>query len=180
MERRDQFADSNNAESRGANAGTASNFSSGNSPSSTSSSSAGSGASDASTGGSRAIEVARERLEQGKEAVANRVGQVKEKAGHLKTALADKLEDGADLVRERSHGGSPRLASAAGEASTAVNERISQYGEAVATSMERTAGWLRDGDLGTAVERQVQEHPARSLLIALGVGYLIGRALNKD
>jgi hypothetical protein len=49
--------------------------------------------------------------------------------------------------------------------------------------MEATADWLRDADIDgikTGIERQVKEHPGRTLLIAAGLGYLIGRAFRGD
>ena len=48
--------------------------------------------------------------------------------------------------------------------------------------MQSTADWLRDADLDgmrEGVERQVKEHPGRSLLIAVGLGYLLGKAFRK-
>jgi hypothetical protein len=48
--------------------------------------------------------------------------------------------------------------------------------------MQSTADWLRDADLDSmreGVERQVKEHPGRSLLIAVGLGYLLGKAFSK-
>jgi ElaB/YqjD/DUF883 family membrane-anchored ribosome-binding protein len=120
---------------------------------------------------------ARDRVREVKDAASSRLGQVKDKATHLKSALADKLESGADKLRQHSTTDTPAAAAAGSGATTAVNERLGQYGDALATGMERTAGWLRDGDLGAAIEQQVQEHPARTLLIALGIGYLIGRSL---
>ena len=49
----------------------------------------------------------------------------------------------------------------------------------VAGGMEKSAEWLRDADidsLKSGIEHQVKEHPGRTLLIAVGVGYLLGRA----
>jgi len=48
--------------------------------------------------------------------------------------------------------------------------------------MQSSADWLRDADLDglkTGIERQVKEHPGRTLLIAVGIGYLLGKALRK-
>ena len=48
--------------------------------------------------------------------------------------------------------------------------------------MQSSADWLREADiekLKSGVEKQVKEHPARSLLIALGAGYLIGKAFRR-
>ena len=52
----------------------------------------------------------------------------------------------------------------------------------VAGGMDATADWLRDADLDglrASIETQVKEHPGRTLLIAAGVGYLLGKALRK-
>jgi hypothetical protein len=54
--------------------------------------------------------------------------------------------------------------------------------DTLATGMQQSAEWLRDADIDkvkAGVEKQVKEHPARSLLIALGAGYLIGKALRR-
>jgi hypothetical protein len=48
--------------------------------------------------------------------------------------------------------------------------------------MQSSADWIRDADLDklkSGVEKQVKEHPARSLLVALGAGYLIGKAFRR-
>jgi hypothetical protein len=52
----------------------------------------------------------------------------------------------------------------------------------VAGGMDATADWLRQADLDglrASVEQQVKEHPGRTLLIAAGLGYLLGKALRK-
>jgi len=60
--------------------------------------------------------------------------------------------------------------------------RTAQVTDRVASGMDATAGWLRDADLEglrTGIETQVKEHPGRTLLIAAGLGYLLGKALRK-
>jgi ElaB/YqjD/DUF883 family membrane-anchored ribosome-binding protein len=106
---------------------------------------------------------------------------VRERAGNLKDSLADALETGADRLRSR--GGDGQLAGAGG-GSIAMSEdgRRSQVTDRVAGGMQATADWLRDADLDglkTGIERQVKEHPGRTLLIAVGVGYLLGKAFRK-
>jgi hypothetical protein len=49
----------------------------------------------------------------------------------------------------------------------------------IAGGLQGTADFLREGDLQASVEKQVREHPARTLLVAAGLGYLIGKALKK-
>lgn len=106
---------------------------------------------------------------------------VRERAGNLKDSLADALETGADRLRAR--GGDGQLAGAGG-GSIAMSEdgRVAQVTDRVAGGMQATADWLRDADLDglkSGVERQVKEHPGRTLLIAVGVGYLLGKAFRK-
>ena len=62
------------------------------------------------------------------------------------------------------------------------DERFSQVPTKVAGGMDATASWLREADLDSlrvSIEAQVKEHPGRTLLIAVGVGYLLGKALRK-
>lgn len=134
---------------------------------------------------------ARSGLQQGKEAVADTFGtlkekasnlNLKEKAGNLNMTLADKLEAGADKLRQRGQGG--ELAGAAGygdvgSASGASSDQMAQVGTKLAAGMESTADWLRNGDLQQTVEQQVRTNPGRTLLIALGLGYVLGKAFRR-
>ena len=59
---------------------------------------------------------------------------------------------------------------------------MAQVSGKVASGMDATADWLRNTDLDgikSGIERQVKEHPGRTLLIAAGIGYLLGKALRK-
>lgn len=111
---------------------------------------------------------------------------IRERAGTAKNSLADMLETGADKLRNRTRGDSgAQLAGATGDGSMAVSAdagRMGQVGDRVAGGMQATADWLREADmeeLRSGVERQVREHPGRTLLIALGLGYVIGKAFRK-
>ena len=110
---------------------------------------------------------------------------VRDRAGNLKHSLADALDSGANRLRQRSGGAQSDLAGATTSGSVAVEHdgRMTQVGNKVATGMESTADWLRDADLAnlrTGIERQVKEHPGRTLLIAAGLGYLIGKAFRNN
>jgi hypothetical protein len=111
---------------------------------------------------------------------------VREKAGHAKERIATALEAGAEKLRERTQsGGAATLAGATADGSTAVQTdgRVAQVSDRVAGGMDATAEWLREADidgLKTGIERQVKEHPGRTLLIAVGLGYLIGRAFRSN
>lgn len=117
-----------------------------------------------------------------KDKLANVGSTVREQAGTAKDKLADALESGADKLRQRTAGGS-QLAGTSGSTEVAISDnRVGQVTDKVAGGMQATADWLRDADLDSmrvGVERQVKEHPGRTLLIAVGLGYLLGKAFRK-
>lgn len=104
---------------------------------------------------------------------------VKGKAAAIPSMLADGLEAGAEALRHR------RTSTTGAEGSALAitsDPSIAAVTDTLATGMQSSAEWLRDADLEKlklGVEKQVKEHPARSLLVALGAGYLIGKALRR-
>jgi ElaB/YqjD/DUF883 family membrane-anchored ribosome-binding protein len=131
----------------------------------------------------RATDTARNAAAQVKDKASQVGTQVKDKASNLKTTLADKLEAGAEKLRQRggamgdqmSEGMSEGQSSTAQQGKQAMNRVV----PAVATGMEKSAEWLRTGDMSsltTGIESQVRTNPGRALLVALGVGYVLGKA----
>ena len=103
---------------------------------------------------------------------------VKEKASGLPAMLADGLQAGAEALRQRRASGE-----VAGSSVAISNDpTIAAVTDTLASGMQSSADWLRDADidkLKEGVEKQVKEHPARTLLVALGAGYLIGKAFRR-
>jgi hypothetical protein len=124
---------------------------------------------------------ARDMAGTAKDKLADVGSSVREGAGNAKNKLADAIESGADKLRQR--GGRGQLSASAGTADVSVSgDGVSNVTDRVATGMQATADWLRDADLDSlreGVERQVKEHPGRSLLLAVGLGYLLGKAFRK-
>ena len=120
-----------------------------------------------------------------KDKLADVGSAARDRAGNLKNSLADALESGADRLRQRSGGQSGSFAGTTGSGSVALETdggRLTEVTTRVATGMQSSAEWLRDADLDgmkLGIERQVKEHPGRTLLIAVGLGYLIGKAFRK-
>ena len=116
-----------------------------------------------------------------KDKLADVGSSVRQGAGTAKDKLADALSSGADKLRQR--GGRGQLSGSTGTADVTVSgDGVSQVADRVAGGMQATADWLRDADLDSmraGVERQVKEHPGRTLLIAVGLGYLLGKAFRK-
>jgi len=118
------------------------------------------------------------------EKLADAGSMVRERASGLRDTVADALESGSDRLRNKlGSGSSGQLAGATGSGVATLDDgRVSQAGDAVAGGMKATADWLRDADLDglrMSVERQVKEHPGRTLLIAAGLGYVLGKAFRK-
>lgn len=116
-----------------------------------------------------ATDTAREKLGHARE-------RVSEKASDLKASLADKLEAGAHKLRERNQ---PDSATEFGTtAGTTQRSKVDRATDSLASGMESTANWVRNAnveDMKSGVERQVRENPGRALLVAVGVGYLLGK-----
>jgi hypothetical protein len=111
--------------------------------------------------------------------VRNVATSVKGKASNLPAMLADGLQAGAEALRQRR----TAIAGPDGSAGAAAQDSsIVAVTDTLATGMQSSADWLRDADLDKikgGVEKQVKEHPARTLLIALGAGYVLGKAFRR-
>jgi len=142
-------------------------------------------ADDATSRMQNAKDVAADKFGQAKSAVSSGLGTVKEKASSLNTSLADKLEAGAEKLRQSAQGGSgsayaPSTGIDGVAGLSSDNQQLGQLGVKAADALQGTATFLREGDLKASIEEQVRTNPARTLLVALGVGYVLGKALRSD
>ena len=116
-----------------------------------------------------------------KDRVKGVASSVRGKASALPAMLADGLEAGAEALRQRK--ASTSVATTGGSSVTIGDDSsIAAVTDTLASGMQSSAEWLRDADidkLKQGVEKQVKEHPARTLLVALGAGYLLGKALRR-
>jgi hypothetical protein len=112
--------------------------------------------------------------------VKSAASPVKQRASTIPAMLADGLEAGAEALRQRRP--SPNPTTPGTSVAVASDSNIDAVTDTLATGMQSSAEWLRDADLDklkSGVEKQVKEHPARSLLVALGAGFLIGKILRR-
>ena len=59
---------------------------------------------------------------------------------------------------------------------------MAEVSNRVAGGLQASADWIRDADIDSmksGIETQVKEHPGRTLLIAAGIGYLLGKAFRR-
>lgn len=118
-----------------------------------------------------------------KEKAKSGLAGAKDKATELKATLADKLEAGAEKLRSQQTSTGAYAGAGTGAPSVAAeNGQLGQLTDKLASGMQGTADFLRNADLDqmkSGIEKQVRENPGRSLLIAAGVGYLLGKAFRK-
>ena len=119
-------------------------------------------------------------VEQVKAGAQDKLGKAKEKARELQATLADRLDAGAEKLRQRKQNTTLAAATTDGTAAIASDDRMAKVNDSLASGMTKSADWLRNGDLKADIEHQVRENPGRTLLIALGVGYLLGKAFRND
>jgi len=119
-------------------------------------------------------------VDQVKTKTQEKFGQVKDKAQQLQSTLADRLDAGADKLRQRSRSGTLAGATDSSSVGVATDDRMANVQDSVARGMNKSADWLRNGDLKADIEKQVRDNPGRTLLIALGVGYLLGKAFKSN
>jgi len=115
-----------------------------------------------------------------KSRVKNVASSVKDKASGLPSIIADGLEAGANALRQNR--GAAAGTTAGSSVALTSDSSIAAVTDTLASGMQSSADWIRDADvekIKAGVEKQVKEHPARSLLVALGAGYLIGKALRR-
>ena len=114
--------------------------------------------------------------------IADVSASARERAGNLKHTIADALESGAERLRRQGSGGALAPATAGPADTVADDSRIAQTSNQLAGGLQGAADWIRDADLDglkAGIEKQVKEHPGRSLAIAIGVGYLLGKAIRR-
>jgi hypothetical protein len=120
------------------------------------------------------------------EKLAGAGSAVRERAGSLKNSLADALESGAERLRQQAAGGGQTAGAAATGGSVGMvsdqPNRVNDMSNQVAGGLQGAADWLRDADLDglkSGLEQQVKDHPGRTLAVAVGLGYLLGKAIRR-
>ena len=88
----------------------------------------------------------------------------------IKDTITHKLQDAADVVREKS------------QSYSGTNQEVANYGNQAAEWLNRSASYIEEinpQQVKKDVENQVRQNPGRSLLIAAGVGLVLGAILRR-
>lgn len=116
------------------------------------------------------------------EPVADTGFSLREQASGFKDTFADVLQSGADKLRLRATDETSITSREAGGAFNYHDRPLGRTSNRIAGGMEGVGDWLRDVDLDglkRGIGRQLKGHPGRSLAIAAGVGYLLGKAFRR-
>jgi hypothetical protein len=124
-----------------------------------------------------AKDTAADKLSQARGVAGERLGQAREKATQLKSTLADKLEAGANSLRPQP--GASQFSGADGTMAQS-DAQLAQLKTTGADVLQKSAEFLRSGDLRGSIEEQMRTNPGRTLLFAVGIGYVLGKAIRGD
>jgi methyl-accepting chemotaxis protein len=98
---------------------------------------------------------------------AQKVGsQVADKADAATTTVGEKMTDVAQTIRDKAPTSGP----------------VADAADSAAQTLERAGTYLREQDLSdirSDLEGIIRRHPIESLLIGLGVGYLLARSMRR-
>ena len=105
-----------------------------------------------------------------KEKISDARGQVTDKIDDKRGTAADALESAASNIYEKAE-------------DLPGGDAIRNVAHSTAEKLESTAGYIREHDVRAMmsdVEQIVKRNPGPSLLIAVALGFLIGRAFRED
>jgi methyl-accepting chemotaxis protein len=98
---------------------------------------------------------------------AQRVGaQVADKADAATSTVGEKMTDVAQTIREKAP----------------ISGPVADAADTAAETLERAGTYLREQDLSDIradLEGLIRRHPIESLLVGLGVGYLLARSMRR-
>ena len=109
-------------------------------------------------------------------------GSLRRKGSEVGRKAAETFDDGRAAAARSLHGAARGLHRQA-DAIAAGAERFSRATHGVADRVDSASRYVREHDARTMlthVEAQVRRHPARSLLVALVLGFLAGRAFRSE
>jgi hypothetical protein len=119
-------------------------------------------------------------ISDAKDRAAGLASKVKDKASQVASTVSDTV----GRQRENVAGGLDRVASTIHEKAGSLpgGQKAADAANSLADGMESTASYLRDHnlkDMGDSLTGICRKYPVQSLVSALAIGFLVGRALRK-
>ena len=103
-------------------------------------------------------------------------------SGSVFNTVTEKVSEGLLAVAQRVEGGVAQIEANPPAALSSVAPTIGRYGHSAARALERSADYVRDLDLEQLKQdatAKVKRNPGTSLLIAAGIGFILGGMLKK-
>ena len=116
-----------------------------------------------------------------KETIADTANKASEKGKELGRTAIDKIEQGRQSAASSLQSAASTLHEKADNLPGV--ERAGNIAHSTASKLESVAGYMRDHDtkqMMADVESVVKKHPAQSLLAAVAIGFLVGRAFRSE
>src|SRR5579885_1963272 len=104
------------------------------------------------------------------------------KANSIFNSITEKVSDGLLVAAQRVDEGASQIQAHPPEALASMAPKIGEYGHTAARALERSADYIRDVDLEELkeeAETRVRQHPGKALLIAAGVGFVLGGLMKR-
>ena len=119
-------------------------------------------------------------ISDAKDRAAVLASKLKDKAGQVTSTVTDTVGRQREVVA----GGLDRVASTIHEKAGSLpgGQKAADAANSLADGMESTASYLRDHnlrDMGDSLTGICRKYPVQSLVSALAIGFLVGRALRK-
>jgi uncharacterized protein YjbJ (UPF0337 family) len=106
------------------------------------------------------------------------IGLVQEKYGYARAQAEQEVERRFKEWNDKTGGTFVKMTATAQELGASAASRANEVATAVGEKIESAGSYLRDkkfADLALGVTSLVRTYPAQSLLIGVGLGYLLGR-----
>lgn len=143
---------------------------------------------------------------QAKDKVTDAASQAKDKVTDVASQVSEKATQVKDKVTEAAAPVLDKVTEASGQAGERINDAMTSTGEqmtnlaqqvrerapssgqagevaaAAATALERSGDYLQRADLQTVrydLEGMIRQHPIEALAIGVGLGFLLGRSMNR-
>lgn len=119
--------------------------------------------------------------QQVKDRVVDAASAAKQKVSDVSRQATDRIDDKRGPAADALHSAASTIHEKAEQ--LPGGETVRSVAHSAAEKLESTAGYIREHDVRSMmsdVEEMVKRNPGPSLLIAVAVGFLIGRAFRED
>jgi methyl-accepting chemotaxis protein len=136
----------------------------------------------------RTAERAHDTVDRAANTAQNAADTVSDKAQQVASTVKDKAQDIGQQAADRADDATTTVGEKMSDVAQTIRERAPSSGtlgnvaDTAATTLDRAGTYLQQQDLGDMradLEDIIRRHPIESLLVGLGVGYLLARSMRR-